>query len=66
TLPSRIFFQIYSVSSDWRLHIISFYMKGEALMTDYQQQFEKLCNKIWGLNHEVILKCSIYGLTPEF
>ncbi|XP_019459949.1 PREDICTED: uncharacterized protein LOC109359708 [Lupinus angustifolius] len=105
------FFQLYQVPPDQRLHIISFYMKGEALswfkwafhnatfldwdnftrclesifgpscyenhqaelfklrqtgsVAEYQRQFEKLCNRIWGLSPEIILNCFLSGLIPE-
>lgn len=105
------FFQLYQVSPDQRLHMVSFYMKGEALswfkwaffngsildwesftraleirfgpssyqnhqaelfklrqmgtVAEFQHQFEKICNRVWGLSPEIILNCFISGLLPE-
>ncbi|KAF1862582.1 hypothetical protein Lal_00014122 [Lupinus albus] len=42
-----------------------FKLRQTTTITAYQQQFEKLCNKIWGLSLEVILNCFISSLIHE-
>ncbi|XP_019423050.1 PREDICTED: uncharacterized protein LOC109332520 [Lupinus angustifolius] len=42
-----------------------FKLQQVGTVADYQQQFEKLCNRIWGLSQEVILNCFISGLIPD-
>lgn len=34
-------------------------------MSEYQSQFEKLCNRVYGLSPDAILNCFLSGLYPE-
>ncbi|XP_019450613.1 PREDICTED: uncharacterized protein LOC109352884 [Lupinus angustifolius] len=42
-----------------------FKLRQFGLVAEYQKQFERLCNRIWGLSQETILNCFLSRLSPE-
>ena len=42
-----------------------FKLRKNTTIVEYQKTFEKLCNRVIGLNPEMILNCFIFGLLPK-
>lgn len=42
-----------------------FKLRQYGTVSDYQAQFERLCNRVYGLSPEALLNCFISGLIPE-